>query len=208
MPRPAITVFAGTNGAGKSSVIGEFLRKEGGSYFNPDEIARELKNDFPLLNQEQINGYAWTIGKDQLKNAIENKSVYNFETTLGGNTIPNLIQIACKTHDVNIFYVGLSTPELHIERVKTRVLQGGHDIPEEIIRKRYQASLLNLISLMPNLYYLRVQDNSGSIDEGPRDLVIMQQGIITSITDSMPTWAKPVAGAALRLHKENSETRA
>ncbi len=67
--------------------------------------------------------------------------------------------------EVRTWFVGLSSPELHIARVRSRVARGGHDIPEEKIRERYDHSRVNLIELMPTITELRVYDNS--IDADP-----------------------------------------
>lgn len=59
-----------------------------------------------------------------------------------------------------IWFCGLSSPELHIARVRARVAAGGHPIPEEKIRERYALAQLNLIKLMPHVVYIKVYDNS------------------------------------------------
>lgn len=59
---PCIWVLAGTNGAGKSSVAGAILRRSGGDYFNPDEVAQRLRSADPLLTQRQANAAAWAAG--------------------------------------------------------------------------------------------------------------------------------------------------
>ena len=131
-PRPTLTVIAGTNGAGKSSIVGMFMRRHGGEYYNADEWARGLLGDDPELSQTEANGLAWLAGKEMLEAAIEQGRDYIFETTLGGNTIPLLIsRAAARGHRVVIWYVGLESPETHIDRVQARVRRGGHDIPEE-----------------------------------------------------------------------------
>jgi predicted ABC-type ATPase len=72
----------------------------------------------------------------------------------------------------------LSSPELHIARVRSRVAKGGHDIPDAKIRDRYDRSRLNLIQLMPKLTELRVYDNTREADPdaggAPQDHQIMQ----------------------------------
>jgi predicted ABC-type ATPase len=65
-----------------------------------------------------------------LTEALEKRLNYAFETTLGGNTVTAKILQATKTHDVLIWFCGLSSPELRIGRVKARVVAGGHPIPE------------------------------------------------------------------------------
>jgi predicted ABC-type ATPase len=205
-PKPTITVIAGTNGAGKSSILGEYLRQHGGEYFNPDEVARTLLQNDPRLSQEDANGLAWSAGKDLLETAIEKSQDYTFETTLGGNTIKRLLQeAATRGHRLVIWYVGLNSPETHIRRVEARVKSGGHGIPETKIRERFTRSLENLIDLLPLIHELRVFDNSqnANLAEGeppqPQSLLHIRDGKVlesVELTD-VPNWAKPLFAACL-----------
>jgi hypothetical protein len=108
--------------------------------------------------------------------------------------------------EVRIWYVGLSTPALHIERVRSRVEKGGHDIPAERIRGRYDSSRANLIRLLPTLTELRVYDNSEEADlrhgVAPKLwlLLHMIQGKVVNSCDlpRTPDWAKPILAAAVK----------
>ena len=133
---------------------------------------------------------------------------FAFETTLGANTIPRLLaEAASQGIDVHVWYAGLSSPELHIERVRARARKGGHDIPEADIRRRYQYSRLNLIHVLPKLTALRVYDNSPEADPAtgqaptPRLLLHLDHGKIVGPADlsQTPDWAKPIVAAALKL---------
>jgi predicted ABC-type ATPase len=204
--RPTIYVLAGTNGAGKSSVAGAAFKKEGAEYFNPDEVARRVVADNPGIALEQANSIAWREGKRLLERAIEKKLDWVFETTLGGNTIPALLHRAAETGlDVRVWYVGLASPELHIARVRARVARGGHDIPENKIRERYDQSRVNLIHLLPWLTSLRLYDNSDEGDPatvGPQPKLILhlEEGRIREglPMSQVPQWARPIVIAALR----------
>ncbi|MEK6300458.1 MAG: zeta toxin family protein [Acidobacteriota bacterium] len=207
-PQPRISVLAGVNGAGKSSIGGAAFRQKGGEYYNPDEAARVFMLDEPALSQTDANIAAWQAGVRLLKRAIEERLDYAFETTLGGNTIPGLLAHAASLGiEICIWYVGLSSPDLHIERVKARVSRGGHDIPEESIRRRYEISRNNLIELLPSLTALRVYDNSARADplsahtQSPVLLLHMKLGKILEqrALAETPNWAKPIVEAALKL---------
>ena len=125
-----ITVIAGVNGAGKSSVAGASIRLAGGEYFNPDEVARQLKSEDTSLSLYDANSKAWKIGYDQLVYAIKQNIDYIYETTLGGNSITRRLLEAIESGvQVRIFYVGLSSPELHIERFDIAV------VDQDFIRK-------------------------------------------------------------------------
>ena len=101
--------------------------------------------------------------------------------------------------------MGLASPELHVERVAARVRRGGHAIPEEIIRRRYERSRLNLVQLMPSLAELRVYDNSADADPEagqvptPQLVLHLEAGRTVGPEDlsQAPDWAKPIVAAAL-----------
>jgi predicted ABC-type ATPase len=205
---PRIHVLAGVNGAGKSSIGGAAIRQHGGVYFNPDEAARAVMAANPTLTQADANSAAWQAGVRLLKQAIETRLDFVFETTLGGNTITHLLaEAASQGFEVHVWYAGLSSPELHIARVQSRVRRGGHDIPAAQIHRRYDHSRLNLIELLPHLATLRVYDNSVEGDPAagqiPKPTLVLQmkQGKICHPSDlaHTPNWAKPIVAAALKL---------
>jgi len=208
MDRPVLFVLAGVNGAGKSSVGGHLLRQAGLVWFNPDTFARELIAATGC-GQTEANATAWQEGLRRLDEALANGQNYAFETTLGGNTIAARIAAAARTHDVLLWYCGLSSPALHIARVKDRVAAGGHDIPEAKIHERWQTSLQNLIALLPQLARLQVYDNSAQAGAGdviPDPLLIaeMDPGKLTWPTTlnalrATPPWAKPLLEAGLSM---------
>lgn len=198
-----ITVIAGVNGAGKSSVIGSWLRARGGEYFNPDEAAQRLRAQKAAMGLDEANATAWKMGFDQLSQAIDDGSPYTFETTLGGNTITNKLHEAIeKGQPVSVFYCGLASVDLHIQRVAARVERGGHDIPIEKIRQRYESSIANLVTLVPACCQVLVFDNSNPLrDDKPSPvklLHLLEDRFSQAPIADMPEWAKPVAGEALR----------
>ncbi|HXO18875.1 MAG TPA: zeta toxin family protein [Thermoanaerobaculia bacterium] len=205
--RPRIYVLAGVNGGGKSSIGGAAFRASGAEYYNPDEIARELMASQPGLTWAEANADGWRIGRALLERAIQERLDFAFETTLGGNTIPRLLAEAAKSGiEVFVWYVGLENPELHIQRVAARVRRGGHPIPEEIIRRRYERSRLNLVQLLPSLMGLQVYDNSDYADPEagglptPRPVLHLEAGRVLGPKDlsRTPDWAKPIVAAALQ----------
>jgi predicted ABC-type ATPase len=205
--QPCIWVLAGTNGAGKSSIAGALLRQSGGEYFNPDEVALKLRRRNSALDQTQANAAAWTLGVRQLDQALRAGHDYFFETTLGGDSITaRLEQALAQGHQVRIWYAGLGTPEQHIARVAARVRGGGHDIPEEAIRRRWDSSRRNLIALLPQLTELKVYDNSAEADFArakapqPRLLLHWRDGQLLGPDGlrATPAWAKPIVAQALK----------
>jgi len=201
-------VLAGVNGAGKSSVGGELLRRMGKSWFNPDDYARDLLAASGCSPTE-ANAEAWQEGMRRLEIALAGKHSHAFETTLGGNSIPAKLREAAATHEVLMWFCGLDSPEHHIARVRQRVARGGHAIPEAKIRERYIASIANLIALLPLLARLQVYDNSidailGQPMPNPRLLLQLEAGRITWPRDvqalrDIPDWAKPIMETALSM---------
>src|SRR5437899_739836 len=176
--RSCIYVLAGTNGAGKSSVAGAMIRQSGADYFNPDEATARILAANPGISIADANSAAWHQGKRLLERAIAERLDSAFETTLGGHTISALLQQASAAGiEVRMWFVGLSSPELHIARVRARVARGGHDIPENKIRERYDRSRIHLVELMPRLTELRVYDNSFETDphagRAPQPILIL-----------------------------------
>jgi len=209
MTPPVLYVLAGVNGAGKSSIGGHLLQREGLTWFNPDTFARELKAATGC-DQETANAHAWEEGMRRFDEAAAKGLNYAFETTLGGKTVTAKILKATKTHDVLIWFCVLSSPELHIARVEARVAAGGHLIPEEKIRERYPQAQLNLIKLMPHVAYIKVYDNTaeaaadGTVPD-PVLVLEMENGqVVWPAPDDLkalqrvPEWTKPILEAALR----------
>lgn len=206
MPRPVLFVLAGVNGAGKSSVGGRLLAQAGLPWFDPDAFARELRAETGI-GQTAANAVAWQEGMRRLDEAIAHRTNHAFETTLGGRTVPAKIREAARSHDVMVWFCGLSSPEQHLERVKARVAAGGHDIPAEKIRERFTASRENLIVLMPYITHLAVYDNSADVGAGeliPDPVLVaeMESGKLVwprSLKDlaRTPEWAKPLLEAAI-----------
>jgi predicted ABC-type ATPase len=203
--RGRIVVAAGTNGAGKSAIVGEFLSENGGAYFNPDELAKQLVARG--MSADEANSVAWNTGFDGLRRAIDSNQDFNFETTLGGSSIVRDLQRAIAAgRSVCVIYVGLASPELHIARVRARVARGGHPIPESKIRERYPQSLANLVSLIGKAEEIHVFDNSAENASGaPASRLafrmhgrrIVEPDVETLFSEA-PDWAKPLVAAAMR----------
>lgn len=182
------------------------FRQTGVDYFNPDEAARRIRAATRGMSMHDANAAAWKEGKRLLERAVSEGLTYAFETTLGGRTIANLLKAAASLGiEVRIWFVGLKTPDLHIARVHARVASGGHDIPDQIIRERYDRSRLNLIDLLPCVTELRVFDNSVEADPvkgnvpAPMLVLHMIRGSIATTCGlaQVPQWAKPIVAAAL-----------
>lgn len=207
-----ILVLAGVNGAGKSSVAGKALLAIGDTFYNPDRAARLYRGRG--LSPDEANARAWLKGKELLERAIRERKHYAFETTLGGSTITTLLLKAAEEgFRIRVWYVGLASPDLHIQRVRERVARGGHDIPEQKIRQRWNSSRENLIRLTPHLAELVVWDNSiqADISAGeaplPKKILAIKDGRICYCCqlDEVPNWAKPIVAAAFKQYPLDRE---
>jgi predicted ABC-type ATPase len=206
--QPWITVIAGVNGAGKSSVVGAQVRHRGGEYFNPDEVAQALRADDPEMTQVEANGLAWRVELASLRRALDEGTGFAFETTLGGRTITSeLLRAAEAGRKIRLWYVGLGSAQQHIDRVQERQARGGHGIPVAKIIERYRNSRQHLKILMPHLTEFLVYDNSGSMDPVtgvfPAPLLVVHavDGTVRRVAgeEETPLWAREIREIALTI---------
>ena len=138
---PTMTVFAGTNGAGKShltQILGH--KNKGIETIDADAIARDLKVSNIAAGREAVK---------KVRDCISNGRDFSIETTLGGKNVLRQMEMAkAEGFQVDLYYVGLKSVDIHLIRVKNRVAKGGHDIPQEDIRRRYVTSQQNLPQAM------------------------------------------------------------
>jgi predicted ABC-type ATPase len=138
-----IIIIAGPNGAGKTTFAKNFLPKEAHTFrfINADLIAAGLAP----FNPESISFKAARLMLNELNENTKAGESFAFETTLSGNHYLQRIQEWKDLgYTIKLWFIKLSSPELAISRVAERVAQGGHNIPEEIIRRRFIGGLQNL----------------------------------------------------------------
>lgn len=154
------TIFAGVNGAGKTSLYSVAFEnnKLFGERVNSDELVREI-GDWSNKGVQFIAGKR-TI--ELIETYIKEGVSFIQETTLAGTSIPRFVQSAKDVgFKIVMYYVGVNSPEIAKERVRERVLKGGHGIDEGIIERRYYVSQKKFISLIPQCDEVFVFDNSG-----------------------------------------------
>jgi predicted ABC-type ATPase len=150
---PTIYLIGGCNGAGKTTFAREFLPKEVKClrFLNADEIARGLSPFDPGAAGVQ----AARILLIQIKECVRRKETFALESTLSGKTYIRFLREAKKSgYKLELHYLWLSNPAQAIARVKQRVLQGGHHVPAQDIRRRFKRSQLHLVN-----DYLLLADN-------------------------------------------------
>ena len=135
-------IIAGPNGAGKTTFAREFLPVEAEclNFVNADLIALGLSPFQP----EKMAIEAGRLMIQNINNCIKSNESFAFETTLSGKGYVNkIMDWKSKQYEIIIYYLKIPTVEFAIERVKLRVSQGGHNIPEQDIRRRFERSWIN-----------------------------------------------------------------
>ncbi len=151
---PEIIIVAGPNGAGKTTFANAYLplERERFVYVNADEIAREFYDS--LIATSILNIRAGREMLDRIEATVSANFDLMFETTLATRTYAQKIPLwQQKGYRIKLFYLQLADAEQSIMRVKRRVALGGHNIPEDIIRRRFTKSKDNLEN-----HYKRVVD--------------------------------------------------
>ena len=157
---PNLYIIAGCNGAGKTTasytILPEMLECK--EFVNADEIAKGLSPFQP----EKASIDAGRIMIARIEELLKQKKDFAIETTLATKSYVSFIKKAQKLgYFVTLLYFWLSTPELAIKRVEDRVKSGGHNVPKDVIRRRYKAGIRNLFTLYtPVSDYWMVVNNS------------------------------------------------
>jgi predicted ABC-type ATPase len=167
-----ILIIAGPNGAGKTTFAQEFLIGEAGCpiFVNADLIAAGISPFSPELAAVR----AGRIMLDQIHEHVRKGESFAFETTLSGRIYMRLIPSwQTQGYVVKLFFLQLPSPEMAIARVRQRVAAGGHNVPEDVIRRRFDAGLRNFSQIYrPLVDEWVLYDNSGDeparLDEGYR----------------------------------------
>lgn len=169
-------IIAGCNGAGKTTasftILPEILNCK--EFVNADEIAKGLSPFQP----EKVSFESGRIMLRRINELLETNVNFAFETTLAAKSYKSKIREAKnKNYSVTLLFFWLQNVDLAIERVKIRVAEGGHNIENEVIRRRYKNGIKNLFEIyLPIADEVMIFDNS----EGKHDL-IAKKTIVTEI---------------------------
>jgi predicted ABC-type ATPase len=195
--RPIFWILAGPNGSGKSSLYDEDSQIEGFGrsvwIINPDLLARRIQmvEDFAPVaaNLEAvIRIEAW------LEASIRAHRTVGVETVLSTPKYRRLVTEAKARHfEFRLLYVLLDSPDRNVERVRLRVLKGGHDVPEDRIRARYDRSLAELPWFFDQADQALIFDNS---DDAPRLIGEKRAGRTVLAAQALPQITSALAGVA------------
>lgn len=158
--RPTFWLIAGPNGVGKTTYAMRHLRAVSGSinFVNLDEIARGLSPLDP--SAAQID--AARVALSRARGFLHARATFAMETTLSGQTHRSLLEDA-SAHGLATatLYFSVRSPDTCLERIARRVAEGGHDVPEPIVRRRFERSLANLPGFLAGCDLWRVYEASG-----------------------------------------------
>lgn len=152
--RPAIVAVAGSNGAGKTTFYHTFLANTGLRYVNADDIAAELN-----LAPYEAADVATAIRGE----LIDQAESFVFETVFSdphGAKIAELEAAVEKGMHVVIIFIRIDSSETSKQRVSMRVMQGGHDVPDDKLKSRFDRTLANLKQAICKLPVVLIFDNS------------------------------------------------
>lgn len=182
---PTLTLVAGPNGSGKSTLTAA-IAFEGLIVVDPDAIAR-------TIDAEQPSRAAIAAARRAVlrcRALVANRESFILESTLAGHGALSLMREAKRVgYRALLIYVSLGDPELHIERVRLRVSQGGHDIPDSDIRRRYGRSLLRAPEAIRLADETVILDNSGL---EPERMLMLAGGRIIWRAGSVPQWVQEI----------------
>ncbi|MDT8440707.1 MAG: zeta toxin family protein [Desulfuromonadales bacterium] len=157
-----IIIIAGPNGAGKTTFAREYLPREANcpDFINADLIAAGLSP----FNPETAARRAGRLMLEELHGRIRQGKSFAFETTLSGRTyLKRLKDCRKRGYHVTLVFLSLPSADMAVARVAGRVAQGGHNVPEADIRRRFETGLRNFHeSYKQNVDSWTLYDNSGS----------------------------------------------
>lgn len=172
-----VFLIGGPNGAGKTTLAPHLLRDKLAihRYVNADPIALGLSGFDP----SSVSFEAGRVMLSRLKSLVQERQTFALESTLAGKSYGRWIkQIRKEDYRVQLIFLWLRSPDLAVQRVAERVRDGGHDVPEEVIRRRYFAGLRNFWTLyQPLADAWAVYDNSEgackTIARGTREVPLL-----------------------------------
>ena len=169
--------------SGKTSLIRQIQFEGSENLLEPDAIARRISPDRP-----QLAGVS--AGREVLRRSagyLRRGNSFAIETTLAGNWTNHAIrQALTMSFYTRLFYICVDSPERSIQRVRERVAQGGHHVPDADVRRRYTRSLTNARQILPIVHQAVVIDNSGATSSSDFEI---RDGQLLTKADSIPVWA-------------------
>lgn len=180
--RPIVVALAGPNGAGKSTFHAAFVAPAALRFVNADDLGRELGVDA----QEAVR-----LANELRRTLVDQRESFVFETLLSdpvGDKVEFLRKAAAeKGYTVVLCYIGIDSAEVSQERVAMRVLQGGHDVPDDKLAARFPRTQANLTRAIHSLPHVFVYDN-GDLSSPFRQVAEFHDGQPAGLRSPLPAW--------------------
>jgi predicted ABC-type ATPase len=179
---PEIYVIAGANGSGKSTISKSIVKQLNIPIIDPDAIAREIDP----IKPEKAAVQAGRTAIERTQKYIDKSLSFGVETTLSGRNYLKLMKSLKEIGwTVHLIYIGIDNPETNIRRVRERVERGGHTVPMDDIRRRYERSLDNLAKAIVIADLVTIYDNS---DRQFSLIEMIEHGVISTYAKKYPSW--------------------
>ncbi len=179
--RPVVVAIAGPNGAGKSTFFHAFLEYAGLPFVNADILAK-LHHLDPYIAADA----AGVLRRD----FVGRSESFIFETVFSdpvGDKLGFLKETAQASFNVVLCFIGVASADVSEQRVCMRVQQGGHDVPTEKLRSRFERTMNNLRNSLLVLPHVLVYDND-DLSRPFRQVAYYQNGKPVQLSDDLPPW--------------------
>jgi predicted ABC-type ATPase len=150
MDHPNLILLAGPNGAGKTTASARFLvgALQVEEFVNADMIAKGISSFRP----ESVAIQAGRVMLERLRRLTQQRVNVAFESTLASRSFAPMIRdLTGEGYQFHLLFLSLPSADMAVDRVRKRVAFGGHDVPEEVIRRRYEAGLRNFFQIYAQL---------------------------------------------------------
>jgi len=193
---PGLVVVAGPNGAGKSTFIELYVQDLGLPYVNADHITRILREAQPAWSPRDLDQRAFDEAERLRDDLLELRVGFCTETVFSdpvGSKLDFLERARAAGFFVTLVFIGLENPGISLGRVRQRVAQGGHDVPEARLLSRFPRTLKNLRGAVPIVNEAFLFDNS-LFDSPYRLVAAYADGRLVAQHPPRPRWAQGLPG--------------
>ena len=190
MSRPGLVVVLGANGAGKTTWSTEHRHRLPLHFYNADSIAEGLGD----ANDPQQQAEARAIVDAAIETRFRSHDPFGFESTWSGSSRPAIVRRAhALGYETHAVFLGTRHSDINVQRVRRRVLEGGHDIAENEIRRRWHAAGENLVRNWQFFDHIDMLDNSGRAPQ----VVFVKDHDANVVLRELPPWARRLTRRAL-----------